>query len=50
MSGSSVALIAVGLFFAGGVISFAKQGISKSIIAVLAIGAVLFVTAGLSQI
>jgi uncharacterized membrane protein (UPF0136 family) len=50
MSGSAVALIAVGLFLAGGVISFVKQGISKSIVAVLAIGAVMFVGAGLLRL
>ncbi|NUU23790.1 MAG: hypothetical protein HOV68_20150 [Streptomycetaceae bacterium] len=50
MSGSSVILIAVGLFLGGGVYSFLKQGVSKSVVAVLAIGAVLCVAAGLMSL
>ncbi|MDI2126220.1 hypothetical protein [Yinghuangia seranimata] len=50
MSGGSVAFIAVGLFLAGGVISFVKQGVSKSVVAVLGIGAVLCIAAGLLRL
>ena len=47
MNTGSMVLIAFGLFLVGGVISFLKQGASKGVVAVLAIGAALCVTAGL---
>ncbi|MEV8093938.1 hypothetical protein [Streptomyces sp. TLI_235] len=50
MSKSAVALIFVGLFLAGGVISFWKQKLPKGVIAVLAIGAVMCLGAGVMRI
>lgn len=46
MSKSAVALLFVGLFLTGGVISFWKQKLPKGVIAVLAIGAVMCLGAG----
>ncbi|GAA1083656.1 MULTISPECIES: hypothetical protein [Streptomycetaceae] len=46
MSKSAIALIFVGLFLTGGVISFWKQKLPKGVVAVLAIGAVLCLAAG----
>jgi hypothetical protein len=39
MNGMSTVLIVLGLFLLGGVVSFAKQKMPKSLIAVLSIGA-----------
>ena len=50
MSKSAIALIFVGLFLAGGVYSFWKQKVSRSIIAVLAIGSVMCLSAGIMRI
>jgi hypothetical protein len=50
MSTASVVLIAVGLFLFGGVISFVKQGLPKSVVAVLGIGAAMCVIGGLLRI
>ncbi|MFD9127738.1 hypothetical protein [Kitasatospora sp. NPDC059571] len=50
MSKSAVALIFVGLFLAGGVISFWKQKLPKGVIAVLAIGAVMCLGAGVLRL
>ncbi|MEU8512182.1 hypothetical protein AB0C76_11410 [Kitasatospora sp. NPDC048722] len=46
MSKSAVALLFVGLFLAGGVISFWKQKLPKGVILVLAIGSVMCLAAG----
>ncbi|MGY0066731.1 hypothetical protein ACWZEH_07845 [Streptomyces sp. QTS137] len=50
MNGLSTALIVVGLFFAGGVVSFTKQKMPKGVTAVLAVGAVLCLTAGVLRL
>ncbi|MFE0460387.1 hypothetical protein ACFW1A_14180 [Kitasatospora sp. NPDC058965] len=50
MSKSAVAFIFVGLFLAGGVYSFSKQKVSKGIIAVLAIGSVMSLAAGVMRL
>jgi hypothetical protein len=50
VSKSAVALIFVGLFLAGGVISFWKQKLPKGVIAVLAIGAVMCLGTGLMRL
>jgi hypothetical protein len=50
VSKSAIALIFVGLFLAGGVYSFWKQKVSRSIIAVLAIGSVMCLSAGIMRI
>jgi len=47
---STIALIFVGLFLAGGVISFAKQKLPKSLIALLAIGSGLCLASGLMRL
>lgn len=44
MSGSTIALFFVGLFFVGGIISFVKQQMPKQLIALVSIGAVLCLT------
>ncbi|MCD0481590.1 hypothetical protein [Streptacidiphilus sp. ASG 303] len=46
----AVLLIALGLFLLGGVYSFWKQKQSRSVIAVLAIGAVLCLASGLMRL
>ncbi|MFG3049815.1 hypothetical protein ACGFZP_02515 [Kitasatospora sp. NPDC048239] len=46
MSKSAIVLLFVGLFLAGGVISFWKQKLPKGVIAVLAIGSVLCLASG----
>ena len=43
---SAALLILLGLFLAGGVISFVKQGMSKALIVVLALGAAMSIAAG----
>ncbi|MGW2249729.1 hypothetical protein ACWCXH_05965 [Kitasatospora sp. NPDC001660] len=50
MSKSAVALIFVGLFLAGGVISFWKQKLPKGVILVLAIGSVMCLAAGVMRL
>lgn len=50
MSGASTALIVVGLFLAGGVVSFTKQKMPRGVTAVLAVGAVLCLTAGVLRL
>ncbi|GAA0407481.1 hypothetical protein [Streptomyces luteireticuli] len=50
MTGLSAALIIVGLFLIGGVISFVKQGMGKSVIVLLGIGAAMCLTAGILRI
>ena len=46
---SAALLILLGLFLLGGVISFAKQGISKGIIAMLAVCSVLALASGVMR-
>lgn len=46
MTGLSAALIIVGLFLIGGIISFIKQGMPKSVIVLLGIGAAMCLLAG----
>ncbi|MER5867295.1 hypothetical protein [Kitasatospora sp. NPDC002040] len=50
MSNTSTLLIIAGLFLTGGVFSFWKQKQSKGVIAVLAIGAVMCLSAGLMRL
>ncbi|MCC9308955.1 hypothetical protein LN042_17985 [Kitasatospora sp. RB6PN24] len=50
MSKSAMMLIAAGLFLGGGVYSFWKQKVAKGVIAVLAIGAVMCLSAGLMRL
>ncbi|MFI9718779.1 hypothetical protein ACIHFE_03860 [Streptomyces sp. NPDC052396] len=50
MNGTSTALILVGLFLVGGIISFLKQGMPKSVIVLLGISAVLCLAAGALRI
>ncbi|WP_431044924.1 hypothetical protein ACQUSR_25400 [Streptomyces sp. P1-3] len=50
MSGMSTAFIVLGLFLLGGVISFAKQGMSKSLITLLSIGAGMSLIAGVMRL
>ncbi|WP_457028272.1 hypothetical protein [Kitasatospora sp. P5_F3] len=50
MSNTATLLIIAGLFLSGGVFSFWKQKQSKSVIAVLAIGAVLCLSSGLMRL
>jgi hypothetical protein len=47
VSNPATLLIALGLFLAGGVYSFWKQGQSKGVILVLALGAALCLTSGI---
>ncbi|KUJ54433.1 amidotransferase [Streptomyces albus subsp. albus] len=50
MNGTATAFIVLGLFLVGGIISFAKQGMSKSIIALLSIGAGMSLIAGVMRL
>ncbi|MCP3765982.1 MULTISPECIES: hypothetical protein [Streptomyces] len=50
MNGLSTVLIVVGLFLVGGVVSFSKQKLPKGVIAVLAIGAAMCLTAGILRL
>jgi hypothetical protein len=50
VSKSAIALIFVGLFLGGGVYSFWKQKLPKGVIAVLAIGSVLCLSAGILRL
>ncbi|WP_202512742.1 hypothetical protein [Streptomyces sp. SID3343] len=50
MSTGAMVLIVFGLFLIGGVISFAKQGLPKSVIALLAVGAMFSILAGVLKI
>ncbi|MEU1288238.1 hypothetical protein AB0E96_27725 [Kitasatospora sp. NPDC036755] len=50
MSNTAMILIFVGLFLAGGVISFWKQKHSKSVILVLAFGSVMCLASGLMRL
>ncbi|MFD5681481.1 hypothetical protein [Streptomyces bacillaris] len=50
MTGLSTLLIVVGLFLAGGVYSFSKQGMPKGGIVLLSIGSVMCLVAGILRI
>ncbi|WP_181383664.1 hypothetical protein [Streptomyces sp. NWU339] len=50
MNGLSTALIVVGLFFVGGVVSFIRQKMPKGVVVVLAIGAAMCLTAGVLRL
>lgn len=50
MTGLSTILIVLGLFLAGGVYSFIKQGLPKGVIVLLAISAVFSLVAGVLRI
>ncbi|ALC30415.1 hypothetical protein ABT013_04925 [Streptomyces bacillaris] len=50
MTGLSTLLIVVGLFLAGGVYSFSKQGMPKGVIVLLSIGSVMCLVAGILRI
>ncbi|MFI1418016.1 hypothetical protein ACH4VX_08475 [Streptomyces sp. NPDC020731] len=50
MNGLSTVLIVVGLFFVGGIISFAKQKMPASLIVLLSIGAALCLVTGLLRL
>ncbi|MEU0051141.1 hypothetical protein ABZ299_15805 [Streptomyces sp. NPDC006184] len=50
MTGLSALLIVVGLFLAGGIISFVKQKMPASLIVLLSIGAALCLVAGVVRL
>ncbi|MEV7015430.1 hypothetical protein [Streptomyces sp. NPDC093991] len=50
MNGLSTVLIVLGLFFVGGIISFAKQKMPTSLIVLLSAGAALCIVTGLLQL
>ncbi|MER5930503.1 hypothetical protein [Streptomyces venezuelae] len=50
MTGLSTILIVVGLFLAGGVYSFQKQQMPKSVVVLLALGSAMCLTAGVLRI
>jgi hypothetical protein len=50
MSGASTALIVVGLFLLGGVISFVKQRLPKSLIVLLSVSAAMALGAGILRL
>ncbi|MFF7876561.1 hypothetical protein ACIRQT_09430 [Streptomyces californicus] len=50
MTGLSTILIVVGLFLAGGVYSFSKQGMPKGVIVLLSIGSMMCLVAGILRI
>ncbi|WP_168712641.1 hypothetical protein [Streptomyces sp. A0958] len=50
MTGLNTILILVGLFLAGGVYSFSKQGMPKGVIVLLAIGSLMCLVAGVLRI
>ncbi|MDI3389750.1 hypothetical protein QIS99_26695 [Streptomyces sp. B-S-A8] len=50
MNGLSTILIVVGLFLIGGVISFVKQGMGKSLVTLLSIGAGMCLLAGVLRL
>ncbi|MDT0398053.1 MULTISPECIES: hypothetical protein [Streptomyces] len=50
MTGMSTVLIVVGLFFVGGIISFAKQKMPTSLIVLVSIGAVMCLGAGVLRL
>ncbi|WP_165289384.1 hypothetical protein [Streptomyces fodineus] len=50
MNGLSTLLIVVGLFLVGGIISFAKQKMPRSLIVLLSIGAGMCLVAGVMRL
>ncbi|CAL9550500.1 hypothetical protein SUDANB6_04450 [Streptomyces sp. enrichment culture] len=50
MNGTSTALIVVGLFLVGGIISFVKQKMPASLIVLLSIGAAMCLVAGVLRL
>lgn len=50
MTGLSTLLIVVGLFLVGGIISFVKQDMPKSLIVLLSIAAAMCLTAGVLRL
>ncbi|CAM5634741.1 MULTISPECIES: hypothetical protein [Streptomyces] len=50
MTGLSTLLIVVGLFLAGGIYSFVKQDMPKSLIVLLSIGAAMCLVAGVVRL
>ncbi|MDH6627046.1 MULTISPECIES: hypothetical protein [unclassified Streptomyces] len=50
MTGLSTILIVVGLFLAGGIYSFVKQQMPKSLIVLLSIGAAMCLVAGVVRL
>ncbi|MFE0253080.1 hypothetical protein [Streptomyces sp. NPDC059010] len=50
MNGLSTILIVVGLFLVGGIISFVKQEMPKSLIVLLSIGAAMCLVAGVMRL
>ncbi|MEU0672580.1 MULTISPECIES: hypothetical protein [unclassified Streptomyces] len=50
MTGLSTLLIVVGLFLAGGIYSFVKQQMPKSLIVLLSIGAAMCLVAGVMRL
>ncbi|MFJ3144058.1 MULTISPECIES: hypothetical protein [Streptomyces] len=50
MTGLNTVLIVVGLFLAGGVYSFWKQGMPKGVVVLLSIGSVMCLVAGIMRI
>ncbi|WP_181446859.1 hypothetical protein [Streptomyces sp. NTH33] len=50
MTGLSTLLIVVGLFLVGGIVSFVKQQMPKSLIVLLSLGAALCLVAGVMRL
>ncbi|MET9831489.1 hypothetical protein ABZ078_19785 [Streptomyces sp. NPDC006385] len=50
MNGTSTVLIVVGLFLVGGIISFVKQQMPRSLIVLLSIGAAMCLVAGVMRL
>ncbi len=50
MNGLSTLLIVVGLFLAGGIYSFVKQQMPKSLIVLLSVGAAMCLVAGVMRL
>ncbi|MFE9168457.1 hypothetical protein [Streptomyces kebangsaanensis] len=50
MTGLSTLLIVVGLFLVGGIISFVKQQMPKSLVVLLSIGAALCLVSGVMRL
>ncbi|MFE9095140.1 hypothetical protein [Streptomyces sp. NPDC007264] len=50
MNGTSTVLIVVGLFLVGGIISFVRQKMPKSLIVLLSIGAALCLVTGVMRL
>ncbi|MFE9018218.1 hypothetical protein ACFYNL_06565 [Streptomyces sp. NPDC007808] len=50
MNGTSTVLIVVGLFLVGGIISFVKQQMPRSLVVLLSIGAAMCLVAGVIRL